>query len=139
MIRAKRRHGAARSHGWLSARAVGRLLGREGRDAARLPGLMRRTALQVGRHLAWGTTLEDLTDWLADERWWHYWDPDRISDAALGEWASQLRAGRRFLTVGEVSARLHLTASAVNARIHRGCLRATRPGGGNWLVREDWL
>ena len=80
--------------------------------------------------------MEDLLAFLEDERHWHLWEPERITDAGMREWASEMRAGVRFLTTGEVGDRLGLTCAAVNDRIHRGLMRGVKRGS-NWLVREE--
>lgn len=79
---------------------------------------------------------DDLLAFLGDERYWHLWEPERITDSALREWATETRGGVRFLTVSEAAKRLCLTTRAINRRIREGKLRAVRRG--NWLVREDW-
>ena len=79
---------------------------------------------------------DDLLAFLGDERYWHLWEPARITDNALREWATEERRGLTFLTVGEAGKRLCLTGRAVNRRIREGKLRAVRRG--NWLIRSDW-
>lgn len=82
--------------------------------------------------------LEDaLIAFLENERYWHLWDPERVRDPLLREWALDMRRGVRFLSPSEVAARFCVQHSTVNDWIHRGLLSAVRRG--NWLVREDTL
>jgi excisionase family DNA binding protein len=103
------------NNGWLAARASG--LGQN---------------IRVVEH-------DDLLAFLSDERYWHLWEPERITDRDLRDWALEIRRGLRFLTVGEVAERLCLTDRAVNRRIREGKLNAVRRGRGNWLIRSDWV
>lgn len=79
---------------------------------------------------------DEMLAFLEDSRYWHLWQAERIADSGLREWASEMRAGVRFLTTGEIGKRLGLCCAAVNDRIHRGLLRAVKRGP-NWLVREE--
>ena len=77
---------------------------------------------------------EYLLGWLEDPRYWHLWQPERIQDHGIREWAMEMRAGVRFLTVGEAAERMGVHVSTVNSHIHRGLIRAVRRG--NWVIRE---
>jgi hypothetical protein len=97
---------------------------------------------------------EDLTAFLSDEALWHLWEPSRITDIALRDWALEQRRGLVFLTGAQAGDRLGLSHHRVNQLIHKGRLRAVRRGGagqavrrraterplgGNWLIRSDGL
>src|SRR5690606_22184989 len=66
---------------------------------------------------------------------WHLWDPERIDPASgFRRWAQEIRAGVRFLTVGDVAERCYVEVHTVSNWIRSGRLPAVR--NGNWLVRE---
>ena len=90
-----------------------------------------------GPYRQWQVDEEALWRFIENRYHWHRWEPERITDPALREWAMELRAGVRFLTPGEVAWRCCVDASAVNVWIHNGLLPAVR--NGNWLVRESDL
>ncbi len=79
--------------------------------------------------------MDELLAFMENPRHWHLWEPERIPDAGLREWASEMRAGVRFLTLGEVAERLCCTVGWVNVLITQGRIKAVRRG--NWLVREE--
>ena len=81
---------------------------------------------------------DDLVGFLSDESLWHLWDPDRIAEAGLRDWALEQRRGVVFLTTGQAGARLCVTHYRVNQMIRQGRLKAVRRGRSNWLVRSDW-
>ena len=81
---------------------------------------------------------DDLLAFLEDRRYWHLWLPERIADAGWREWATEMRAGVRYLTTGEVARRLSVTNQTVWAWIRKGFLPAVRYGP-NWLVLESDL
>lgn len=74
---------------------------------------------------------------LHDERYWHIWRPERITDAALRERMTELRGHVRYLTPGEVAHRLYVTTNAVNHWINKGWLPARK--WGNWWILESDL
>lgn len=84
---------------------------------------------------------DQLLRFLADDRYWHLWEPERIRDGALREWAQELRGDVRFLTVAEAARLLHMTPGAINRAIREGRLPAVRKGavGAPWRVRSDQL
>lgn len=96
-----------------------------------------RTRIGAGPNRTTIVEEDDLLAFLAKDEYWHLWEPERIDPAewALREWATELRAGVRFLTTGEVGRRLGVENGAVNDWIHRGLMRAVRRGP-NWLIRE---
>jgi GcrA cell cycle regulator len=81
----------------------------------------------------------ELERFMADDQCWMAWDPATIPDAALREWATELRVGRpRWLSVGAVCDRYHVDRRTVNAWIVRlRVLPAVRYG--NWWIRESDL
>jgi hypothetical protein len=138
--------------------AVSRLLGVESKTVAWWvrEGWLR--AVGPGTPMGKGTLRvveeEDLTAFLEDEALWHLWEPSRITDPALRDWATAERRGLVFLTGAQAGDRLGLSHHRVNQLIHKGRLRAVRRGGagqavrwrstdrplgGNWLIRSDWL
>lgn len=81
----------------------------------------------------WRVQWDDLLDWMEDRAHWMAYDPTRILDLALREWACELRTGpHRWLTPGQVGTRLHVGVGAVNDWIMKGEIPATRYG--NWWV-----
>lgn len=80
----------------------------------------------------------ELERFIADEAVWHLFDPTKITDSAWREWAIEVRAGVRYLSLKEVGQVLFLTSSELMRRIRSGQLRAVRAGW-NWRVRSDWL
>lgn len=94
---------------------------------------------------------DDLMTFLGEENLWHLWEPARITDPALRDWATAERRGLVFLTARQAGARIGLSFHRVNQCINRGQIKAVRPGGalrprgvqrsrgGNWLIRSDWL
>lgn len=91
--------------------------------------MMHRGPIRVVEH-------EDLLAFLEDGAHWHLWQPARIRDSALREWAEELRAGVCYLTAAEVGDRLGLTHYRVNQLINDGKIKAVKYGP-NWLVRES--
>lgn len=120
--------------------AVARLMGVDDHAAASWCRRRWLRSYRIGRTgRGWARLVEhdDLLRFLEDERYWHTWQPDRIADEAIREWARELRGHVRFLTTVEVGERLCLTHYAVNQLIRQGRIRAVK--WGNWYVREDWL
>ncbi len=97
----------------------------------------RRLALRAGANHRYAVTEEALFAFLADPAHWHRWDAERITERDLREWATEHRAGVRFLTLGEVAARYCVVTATVSSWIEREELRAVR--NGNHLVRESDL
>jgi len=81
---------------------------------------------------------EELLRFLADETHWHLWEPARIADEAMREWAIEERRGLEFLTTAQAGERLFLTHFRVNQLIRAGKIRAVKRGA-NWFIRSDWL
>jgi len=117
---------------------VGRLLGVDPKAVSWWCNERWLKAHDIGMHVHSGwvrvVEMDDLLAFLERERYWHLWRPERIRDSGIREWATELREGVRFLTVGEVAERLCCTVSWVSELIRRGRLPAVRRG--NWLVRE---
>lgn len=83
-------------------------------------------AYRMGPHRIWHVSETDLFSFVADPDHWHRWDPARIPDPALREWATEIRAGVRFLTVGEASYRMCVQPATVHQWIAKGWLPAVR-------------
>src|SRR3990167_5818108 len=67
-----------------------------------------------GPNRVWWTSEQDLQAFLEDSRHWQRWDPDRITDKWLRIWAQELRAGERFLSVGQATERLGVDGRLLN-------------------------
>jgi hypothetical protein len=81
---------------------------------------------------------EDLTTFLECPDYWIAWQPERITDLALREWAQELRVGQpRLLSQREVARRYHVSVDAVGQWIDKGWLKAERYG--NRRVPESAL
>lgn len=138
-----------------SITAVGRLLGVESKTVAWWvrEGWLRATdpITPLGRGQLRLVEEDDLMAFLGEEALWHLWEPARITDPGLRDWAVAERRGLVFLTARQAGDRIGLSFHRVNQCINRGQLRAVRPGGvfrargversrgGNWLIRSDWL
>jgi hypothetical protein len=141
-----------------SVSATARLLGVESKTVAwwTREGWLRATApiTRLGRGQLRLVEEDDLMAFLGDEAHWHLWEPARITDIALRDWATEQRRGLTFLTARQAGQVLGLSHHRVNQLINRGRLRAVRRGGpgaavrrratvrplgGNWLIRSDWV
>ncbi len=99
--------------------------------------LKARNAGQEDRPL-WRVSLPDLWAFMENDQTWMAWEVERITDAALREWAQELRQGKpRWLSEGDVAARYHVTTAAVAQWIYKGWLPAVRYG--NHWIRESEL
>ena len=87
-----------------------------------------------GPHRVWLVKHEDLLAFIADERTWHVWHPERIADPYLRKYAERERKGVRFLRPGEVAWEFYVEHAAINSWIHKGILPARK--WGNWWVDE---
>lgn len=120
----------------LSARDVADLLGKGcGKSATYWIGRGMLPARNAGtkRRPLWRVQWDDLLLFLEKREHWMAWEPERITDPLLREWALDLRAGpHRWLTPGEVGKQLGVGYGAVNDWIHKGLLAATRYA--NWWV-----
>jgi excisionase family DNA binding protein len=121
--------------------AVARLMGVDQKAVAWWVAEKWLRAADTGTRMGKGPLRIVEHDWLlrflADERHWHLWEPERIAEPDLREWAIEQRAGVRFLTTGEAGERLGLTHYAVNQLVRQGRIRAVKRGP-NWLIRSDW-
>ncbi len=81
---------------------------------------------------------DDLCEFLEDEDYWDLWHPERITDLAMREWTQEMRGHVRFLTTGEVGARLYCDPIYINKLLNLGVLRGVKHGP-NWAIREDWV
>lgn len=99
-----------------------------------LPG----QAARPGEGCTWRITWDALKDFLAIPDYWMAWQPERITDLALREWAMELRKDQpRWLSVGQVANRYCVGVHSVNDWIRKGLLTGYRYG--NWWIREDTL
>jgi excisionase family DNA binding protein len=90
--------------------------------------LQARNAGRSDRPL-WRITWEDLTAFLEVAEYWIAWDPARIADLALREWAQDLRQNsEQYLTQTEIAARYHVDRGTVAQWIDKGWLPALRYG-----------
>jgi hypothetical protein len=80
----------------------------------------------------WHVDHDALWDFIADERTWHLWTPERITDTGLRRHAEQVRGEVRFLTPREFAEMAFVQHSTVNQWIHKGWLPARR--WGNWWI-----
>lgn len=124
-----------RSH-YLSARDVARLLGVDDHAVSRWirHGWLRakRGKAPGGWKAQWYILRRSVDQFLNDERYWHVWKPERITDPDLRRRMLALRGDVRFLTVGEVADRMFVVTSTVNGWINKGYLPARKYG--NWWV-----
>lgn len=130
----------AARYGYLSARQIARTLGIDEHPVCNwirrrwLSGRFDATWGGPGQWLVRRTSFERF---LHDERYWHIWQPERITDWELRARMIELRAGVRYLTIGEVADRMYVTHNTVNGWIHKGYLPARKYG--NWWIEESDL
>lgn len=137
---ARRRHGIrSRSQLLLSAREIANRLGIPcSKTVAHWIAqgwLDGKRGAPRGGNRQWQIREESLWSFMEHPDHWHRWQPERIRDPYLREWAIDVRAGVRFLTPGQVAWRFCVTHNAVNVWIRSGLLPAVR--NGNWLIRES--
>lgn len=128
----------------LSARDVAALLGKGcSKSVTRWiqQGWLRaRNAGGPGHTALWRVQWDDLTAFMERREYWSTWEPARITDACLREWAQELRQHEpRYLTMGQVAARFCVSYKAVAQWINKGWLPAIRAGKQNRLVLESDL
>ena len=87
-----------------------------------------------GRHRIWLIERVDLYGFVENEAAWHVWEPDRITDRHLRDYAMRVRGHVRYLTPGEVAERMYCQITTVNQWIHKGWLPARK--WGNWRIDE---
>lgn len=92
---------------------------------------------QRGGNRQWRITEDALLAFLSSPEHWHRWQPERITDRYLREWALELRGGERYLTLREVAERFFVETKTVNMWIARGYLLAVR--NGNHLIPASAL
>lgn len=124
----------------LSAQSISKLLGvgcaKTITHWIELGHLKGRRGQVRGPNRQWYVRKEALLAFLEDPDTHHLWQPDRITDSGLRQWAAELWTGP-FLTPGQVADRCFVLHSAVNDWIHRGLLPAVK--NGNWWIRESDL
>lgn len=89
---------------------------------------------RMGPNRGWMVQRSDLYAFVEDERTWHLWAPERITDAGLKRHAEKVRGSVRFLTPGEVAERLYAQPGTVSQWIRKGYLPARK--WGNWWIDE---
>ena len=134
----KRYHIAPVAAHSLSATDVMRIMGLA--DAKTVTKWIERGFLQgtrirrMGPYRQWLIRRDDLYAFVEDERTWHLWHIERITDRMLQRYAEQARGDVQFLTPGEVADRMFVGTNAVNHWIHAGYLPARK--WGNWWIDE---
>lgn len=139
----RKRHGIpAGRNSTLTARSIQRIVGmgdsktvRRWIDNGWLSGS--KTDVGAGRNYRWRITHAQLFTFLEDPAHWHRWDPERITDLGLRQWAIEMRAGVRFLNLTEASRIAFVEPKTIWAWIDKGWLSEIR--NGNHVVREDEL
>jgi len=139
---ARKRYGLkSRTAAAMTARAVARRLGIACSKTVTVwieRGWLKGKQIQGrGPYDQWHVSEDALIAFLENPEHWPRWQPERIPDKALREWALELRAGVRFLTTAEVAERFYVEHPTVWNWIQRGLLPAYRHV--NWMVREDDL
>lgn len=118
----------------MSARALARLLGVHKADVT---SWVRRGWLRARRrHGLWSISEQALLAFLENPQHWPLWEPERITDPGLREWALEIRR-ERYLTPKQVAARLHYSGNAVRNWIRDGLLPAVKRG--RWYIPESAL
>lgn len=92
----------------------------------------------MGRGCLVKVEYEDLVRFIEHEDSWPAWNPDRITDSALREWAGELRRGLRFYTTTQAAPILAITPLGLQKAIREGRVKAIKCGP-NWYIRSDWL
>lgn len=101
-------------------------------------GLLKARNAGAPERPLWRVQWEDLCAFLEEPTNWMAYDPARITEAALREWACEIRQGQpRWLRQGEIAARYNVTVETVGQWIQKGWLPAVRYG--NWWVSEAAL
>src|SRR5690606_30031039 len=99
-----------------------------------------KRGIGAGRHRQMVVTEDALFSFMERRAYWHEWDPARIPDPVLREWAEEVRGGERYLLQSEVADRYCVSVRAVGAWIQRGQIQAVRlGGGGNHLIPASAL
>ena len=83
---------------------------------------------RMGPYRGWMVQRSDIYAFVEDERTWHLWTPERITDRQLLRHAERVRSKVRFLTPREVAERMYVQVGTVNQWIHKGYLPARRWG-----------
>lgn len=142
MLQRKRSRISARSKQLLSARHVARLMGIgcaktvvRWIEQGYLDG---RRGQTWGPYRQWYITYDALFAFLANKRYWHLWDPERIVDDYLRTSVAHTRPPERYLTTGQVAKRLYVEHTTVSNWIRSGRLPAAKHGP-NWKVAESDL
>lgn len=98
----------------------------------------RRTRVRYGHGVLVVVRHEDLIAYLEDERYWPAWEPGRIRDSALREWALELRAGVEYLTATQAAPLLFITPLGLQKAIREGRYPGVKVNN-IWWIRRDQL
>lgn len=140
-VRRKRMRMASRTARNYSCNKLGELLGVDPKCVTwwiLQRWLRGRRGQRRGPNRQWYVTEDALLEFLEDPKHWHLWEPGRITDKDLREWALEQRR-ERFLTQAEVAARYFVVRATVAAWFDRGDLPFVRRGRGNRMVPESAL
>lgn len=136
----KRRGLASRTEHLLSSHAVADRLGFGcSKSVVRLirAGYLRgRRGQRRGANRQWYVTEDAVLAFLEDERFWHLWEPARITDPDLRDWAMELPRPR-YLTLTQVAERYAVASGSVGNWLDKGVLPFVRRG--NRLIPETAL
>ena len=89
-----------------------------------------------GSSTQWCVYEDDLLAFLENPAYWHCWEPQRITETGLRDWALTLPRPQ-YLTLTEVAKRYHVNVSTVTHWLDRGVLPFVR--NGNRMVDERSL
>lgn len=141
---ARKRHGIpSRTELLLSAREAAKLLGfgcpKKVVWLIEIGAIQGRLGQRRGANRQWYVTRDAILTYLEHEPTWPTYDPAKITDPVMRDWATEIRNGVRYLSLTEVAERTFVEPPTVHQWIKKGYLRAERIGRGNHVVREDAL
>src|SRR5690606_5115068 len=106
-------------------------------DKVAVTSWVRRGWLRARRQRGlWFISEPALLDFLENPQHWHLWEPERITEPGLREWALEIRR-ERYLTPKQVAVRLHYSENTVTNWIRNGLLTAVK--NGRWYIPESAL
>ena len=122
--------------------AVSRIMGVDshGVDIWARKGWIRatRTRVKLGHGVMVVIRHEDLIAFLGNEHYWPAWNPERITDSGIREWAMEMRAGVEYLTTTQAAPLLFITPLGLQKAIREGRVKA-RKIHTKWFIRRDEL